>query len=78
MTRAEAEAIVKRDLPTCIEAVLALAPFDPGAQLRQLMYDQMYETAISGILDGTIRLVVGRLVFTQIGSARVGPNPKAN
>ena len=77
MDRSEAEAIVRRDLPMCVEALVALLPVEP-ADLRLLMYEAMFEPSVAGILEGTIHLVGGRLTLKLIASAQSWPNPQAN
>jgi hypothetical protein len=76
--RSEAEAIVRCDLPTCIEAVLALMPVEPPDDVPHRLYEEMFQPSVAGILDGAVRLVDGRLVVKLIASAQSGPNPKAN
>jgi hypothetical protein len=77
MDRSEAEAIVRRDLPMCVEALVALMPVEP-ADMRLLIYEEMFEPSVAGILDGTIHLVGGRLTLKPTASAKSRPNPQAN
>lgn len=73
MERSEAEAIVRRDLPRCIEAVVALMPIEPPADdFRHRLYEEMFQPSVAGILDGTVLLVDGRMVVKLIASAQVG------
>jgi hypothetical protein len=77
--RSEAEAIVRRDLPTCIEEILALMPIEPPADdFRHRLYEEMFQPSVAGILDGTVLLVDGRMTMKVVASAQSGPNPKAN
>jgi hypothetical protein len=69
MDRSEAEAIVRRDLPMCVEALVALMPVEP-VDVRLLIYEEVFEPSVAGILDGTIHLVGGRLTLKLIASAR--------
>jgi hypothetical protein len=79
MDRAQAEAIVRRDLSTVIAAAWALMPVQPPAETYEEMYRQMFDSCVEGILDGTIRLTDdGRLTITPLGSARFGPQPQSN
>lgn len=77
--RSEAEAIVRRDLPTCIEEILALMPMElPADDFRHRLYEEMFQPSVAGILDGTVLLVDGRMTIKVVASAQSGPNPKAN
>jgi hypothetical protein len=77
--RSEAEAIVRRDLPTCVEEILALMPIEPPADdFRHRLYEEMFQPSVAGILDGTVLLVDGRMTMKVVASAQSGPNPKAN
>jgi hypothetical protein len=77
--RSEAEAIVRRDLPTCIEQIMALMPIEPPADdFRHRLYEEMFQPSVAGILDGTVLLVDGRMTIKVAPSAQSGPTPKAN